>query len=54
MRPVKETFSASSTLKRRVGYADEELSITRAKLANLELEEEKEHEDGDARMIGLD
>ena len=46
-------FSASSTLK-RVGYADEELSITRAKLANLELEEEKEHEDGDARMIGLD
>jgi len=37
-----------------VGYADEEMSITRAKLASLELEEDKDREDGDARMTELD
>ena len=41
-------------LKRRVGYADKELSVTRAKLATLQIDEGKGAEDKDTRMIELD
>jgi hypothetical protein len=37
--PVK---NVKPTLKRRVGYIDEEVSITRAKLAEMELSENME------------
>ena len=33
------------TLKRRVGYMEEEVSITCAKLAKMEISEEKEKDD---------
>ena len=35
------------TLKRRVGYVEEEVSITRAKLAEMEISEEKEKDDNE-------
>jgi hypothetical protein len=34
------------TLKRKVGYIDEELSVTRTKLAQMEIVEEKPEEKG--------
>lgn len=43
-----------ATLRRRVGYADEEMSITYAKLASLELKKDKDRENVDARMTKLD
>jgi len=43
-----------ATLERRIGYTDEELSITRATLATWEINEGKGQEDRDARTVALD
>ena len=43
-------MNSKTTLKRKVGYIQEELSVTRTKLAQMEISEEKEKKRADREL----
>ena len=51
-RPTK-TAKQTETLKRRVGYFEEEMSTTRAKLNSMQVDELDDSEHRDKKDIGV-